>query len=429
MKLSRASAPESSGTSRPAPTSTSHLPEALPVQTSQTARPPLATDTLLNCTSLPAVVVDLEAVESNARDMLRRANGTPIRVASKSIRIPQLISHVLAFPGFQGVLAYSLAEALYLFREGISDDIVVAYPTLDARAISALADDDAARAAICVMVDRPEHLQALASSASENAPIRVCMDVDASFRPLPGVHIGTLRSNLFSPKQAAAFARRIVTQPELQLAGIMMYEGHIAGVGDAGNSPRARAIRLMQAVSRKELAKRRAKVVAAVEKVAGPLEFVNGGGTGSLESTCAEAAVTEAAAGSGFLAPTLFDNYRAFNLRPASWFVLPTTRRPKKGVVTVSGGGRIASGPAGADRLPTPWYPTGLRYAAEEGPGEVQTPLLGKAANAISLGDPVWFRHAKAGEIAEHTQEVIAVRGGDIIAHWPTYRGKGLIFT
>lgn len=429
MKLSRASAPESSDTSRPAPTSMSHLPEALPPQTPQTARPPLATDTLLNCTSLPAVVVDLAAVEANARDMLRRANGMPIRVASKSIRIPQLISHVLAFPGFQGVLAYSLAEALYLFREGISDDIVVAYPTLDARAISELADDDAARAAICVMVDRPEHLEALASSASENAPIRVCMDVDASFRPLPGVHIGTLRSSLFSPKQAAAFAKQIIARPELQLAGIMMYEGHIAGVGDAGNSLRARAIRVMQAVSKKELAKRRAKVVAAVEKVAGPLEFVNGGGTGSLESTCAEAAVTEAAAGSGFLAPTLFENYRAFNLRPASWFVLPATRRPKKGVVTVSGGGRIASGPAGADRLPTPWYPTDLRYAAEEGPGEVQTPLLGKTADAISLGDPVWFRHAKAGEIAEHTQEVIAVRDGAIIAHWPTYRGKGLIFT
>ena len=273
MKLSRASAPESSDTSRPAPTSMSHLPEALPPQTPQTARPPLATDTLLNCTSLPAVVVDLAAVEANARDMLRRANGMPIRVASKSIRIPQLISHVLAFPGFQGVLAYSLAEALYLFREGISDDIVVAYPTLDARAISELADDDAARAAICVMVDRPEHLEALASSASENAPIRVCMDVDASFRPLPGVHIGTLRSSLFSPKQAAAFAKQIIAHPELQLAGIMMYEGHIAGVGDAGNSLRARAIRVMQAVSKKELAKRRAKVVAAVEKVAGPLEL------------------------------------------------------------------------------------------------------------------------------------------------------------
>lgn len=411
MKLSRGLSSGSTGTSALAP------------------QPPLAAATLLDHTSLPAVVVDLDAVESNARDMLRRADGMPIRVASKSIRIPQLISHALAFPCFQGVLAYSLAEALWLFREGISDDIVVAYPTLDSGAIAELASDDAARAAICVMVDRREHVEALVTSASEVKPIRVCMDVDASFRPVPGVHIGTLRSSLFSPKQAAAFAREIVARPELRLAGIMMYEGHIAGVGDAGKSLRARAIRLMQAVSKKELAKRRAKVVAAVEKVAGPLEFVNGGGTGSLESTCAESAVTEAAAGSGFLAPTLFDNYRAFTLRPASWFVLPATRRPKKHVVTVSGGGRIASGPAGEDRLPTPWYPTGLRYAAEEGPGEVQTPLVGKAADSIALGDPVWFRHAKAGETAEHAGEVIVVRGGDIIAHWPTYRGKGLIFT
>lgn len=411
MKLSRGLSTGATGTSALSP------------------QPPLAAATLLDHTSLPAVVIDLDAVESNARDLLRRANGMPIRVASKSIRIPQLISHALAFPGFQGVLAYSLAEALWLFREGICDDIVVAYPTLDKRAIAELASDDAARAAICVMVDRREHVDALASSASEDKPIRVCMDVDASFRPVPGVHIGTLRSSLYSPKQAAAFAREIIARPQLRLAGIMMYEGHIAGVGDAGNSLRARAIRLMQASSKKELAKRRARVVTAVEKVAGPLEFVNGGGTGSLESTCAETAVTEAAAGSGFLAPTLFDNYRAFTLQPASWFVLPATRRPKKGVVTVSGGGRIASGPAGGDRLPTPWYPTGLHYAAEEGPGEVQTPLVGKAADAVELGNPVWFRHAKAGEIAEHANEVIVVRNGEVIAHWPTYRGKGLIFT
>lgn len=420
MKYSRGLSSGSVGASAPTPA---------PVPAAPTVQPPLSAADLAEHTSLPALVVDLDAVDANAADMLRRAGGKPIRVASKSIRIPQLVAHALAIPGFQGVLAYSLAEALWLFRQGISDDIVVAYPTLDARAIKELSDDPEARAAICVMIDREEHVAALASSASESAPIRVCLDVDASYRPAPGVHIGTLRSCLHSPKQAAAFARAVVARPQLRLAGIMMYEGHIAGVGDAGSSARARAIRVMQKLSIKELAKRRARVVAAVEKVAGPLEFVNGGGTGSLESTCAEAAVTEAAAGSGFLAPTLFDNYRAFTLRPACWFVLPATRKPKKGVVTVAGGGRIASGPAGEDRLPTPWYPTGLRYAAEEGPGEVQTPLVGKAADAIALGDPVWFRHAKAGETAEHANEVIAVRNGRVIGQWPTYRGKGLIFT
>ncbi|MFC3849679.1 alanine racemase [Corynebacterium hansenii] len=378
---------------------------------------------------LPALVVDLDAVDANADDLLRRAGGTPIRVASKSLRIPELISHVLAKPGFQGVLAYTLAEALMLFSEGISDDILVAYPTADDAALAELAADAGARAAIAIMVDSAEQLPALARHASEDAPLRICLDIDASWAPAPGVHIGTLRSPTHSPRQAADLARAVDSTPGLRVVGVMMYEGHIAGVGDAGAGPRATAIRIMQKLSRRELAKRRARVVAAVERAVGPLELVNGGGTGSLESTCAERAVTEAAAGSGFVAPTLFDGYRAFTLRPASWFVLPVVRRPKKDTVTVAGGGRIASGPAGGDRLPSPVHPAGLTYAADEGPGEVQTPLTGDAAHTLRIGDAVWFRHAKAGETAEHANEAVVVSGGDIVGRWATYRGKGLIYS
>lgn len=405
--------------------------ETSPLHQPLAARPavPVAVRQATENESLPALVVDLDAVDANSSDLLRRADGMPIRVASKSIRIPELISYVLAKPGFHGILAYSLAEALYLFREGISDDILVAYPTADRAAIAELTADDAARAAIALMVDCQAHLDLISSFASASRSVRVCIDVDASFKPAPGVHIGTLRSPLHSPKQAAAFARTVSQTSGVTLMGIMMYEGHIAGVGDKGRSLRARAIRIMQKLSRKELARRRTKVVAAVEKVAGPLELVNGGGTGSLESTCAEAAVTEAAAGSGFLAPVLFDGYRAFTLTPACWFVNPVVRIPRPGTVTVAGGGRIASGPAGTDRLPCPVFPEGLTYAPDEGPGEVQTPLSGKATEFMNVGDSVWFRHAKAGETAEHANEAIVVRRGKIHGRWATYRGKGLLFT
>lgn len=378
---------------------------------------------------LPALVVDRDAVDANAADMLRRAGGTPIRVASKSLRIPGLISYILSKPGFQGVLAYTLPEALMLYAEGVSDDILVAYPTADDAAVAELAADAGARAAIAIMVDSAEQLPALARHASEEAPLRVCLDVDASWKPVPGVHIGTLRSPTHSPRQAADLARAVDSTPGLRVIGVMMYEGHIAGVGDAGSGPRGAAIRLMQKLSRKELAKRRAKVVAAVEAAVGKLELVNGGGTGSLESTCAESAVTEAAAGSGFVGPTLFDNYRAFTPTPASWFLLPVVRRPKKDTVTVAGGGRIASGPAGTDRLPSPSFPSGLTYSPDEGPGEVQTPLTGDAARTLHIGDPVWFRHVKAGETAEHANIAIVVAGGAIIDRWDTYRGKGLIYS
>jgi D-serine deaminase-like pyridoxal phosphate-dependent protein len=204
----------------------------------------------------------------------------------------------------------------------------------------------------------------------------------------------------------------------------MAYEGQIAGTTDS--SP---AVTAMKRISARELAGRRGRVVAAVEEVAGPLEFVNGGGTGSVESTAAEAAVTEIGAGSGVLGPGLFDRYHAFRPQPAAWFVLPVVRRPAADIVTVAGGGRIASGVPGADRVPVVDFPKGLAFSATEGAGEVQTPLRGAAARDLALGDHVWFRHAKAGEQFEWVDEVlVAARSGDgtttVTGRWPTYRGE-----
>jgi hypothetical protein len=74
------------------------------------------------------------------------------------------------------------------------------------------------------------------------------------------------------------------------------------------------------------------------------LEFVNGGGTGSLEYTAADPAVTETTAGSGLLAGHLFDGYRAFTPAPAAAFALEVVRKPLDDIAVVLGGGWIASG-------------------------------------------------------------------------------------
>jgi D-serine deaminase-like pyridoxal phosphate-dependent protein len=210
----------------------------------------------------------------------------------------------------------------------------------------------------------------------------------------------------------------------------MAYEGHIAGVGDAlrGRPLRSRAIRLMQAAARRELAQRRAEVVRAVRAVAPDLEFVNGGGTGSVQHTAAEDSVTEIAAGSGLYVPRLFDNYTSFSGRPAALFAQPVVRRPGLGVVTVLGGGYPASGAAGTDRLPEPYLPEGLRYDPQEGAGEVQTPLLGSPADDLLIGDKVWFRHAKAGELCERFDVLHLLEGETVTATVPTYRGEGHTF-
>ena len=399
----------------------------------------------------PFAVVDLGAYDANGRDLLRRAGGRPIRLASKSIRCRALLERTLASsPGFQGTLAYTLPEALWLADHGLRD-LLVAYPTADRAALRELAarDDDGG---IALMVDDVAHLdlieRALAErpgadasagggasarggrSAATDRPIRLCIEADAGWWPLGGrIRLGVKRSPLHTPEQVAALARAIAARPRFKLVGLMAYEAQIAGVGDRppGNPAMGVALRAMQRASARELAQRRAAIVAAVEAVA-PLELVNGGGTGSLELTAAEPAVTELAAGSGLYGPTLFDAYSRFTPLPAAMFALPVVRRPGRGVATALGGGYVASGPAERSRLPRPVLPRGLKLDGREGAGEVQTPLLGAAADRLRIGDRVWFRHAKAGELCERFETLHLVEGDRIVDAVPTYRGEGRCF-
>jgi D-serine deaminase-like pyridoxal phosphate-dependent protein len=373
----------------------------------------------------PFAAIDLDAFDFNLAELLRRAGGVPLRLASKSLRVRTLEERALK-AGFRGVLCFTLPEALWLAQLGW-DDLVVGYPTVDRAALRELAHTSEARERVTVMVDCVEHLDLIAAAGGDG-PVKVCIDVDAGWR-LPGgrVTIGPKRSPLHDPFQVAEFARAVVGRPEVELDGLMAYEGQIAGVGDRppGRPLMRLALPVMQALSARELARRRAEIVDAVRSVA-PLRFVNGGGTGSIERTAAEPAVTEVAAGSGLYGPTLFDSYRAFRPRPAAFFVLPVVRKPSSRVATALGGGYIASGAPGRDRLPSPALPAGLKLDALEGAGEVQTPLLG--ASGLRVGDRVWFRHAKAGELCERFDVVHLLAGGELVDSVPTYRGEGRAF-
>jgi D-serine deaminase-like pyridoxal phosphate-dependent protein len=378
----------------------------------------------------PFALVDLDAFWSNAADLLRRAAGKPIRVASKSLRCRALLHAVHERdPGFRGTLAFTLPEALWLAERGL-EDLVIAYPTANRAALRELA---ARRpdAAITLMVDSVEHLDLIDAAAGPDRPdVRVCIDVDAGWHPLGGrIQIGAKRSPLRSPDEVAAFARTIVAREGFELVGLMAYEAQIAGVADRppGKRLMGAAIRFVQRASARELAARRAAIVESVRAVA-PLEFVNGGGTGSVERTTSEPAVTEVAAGSGLYGPKLFDAYGAFHPRPAALFALPVVRRYRPGIVTALGGGYLASGAGDASRLPRPHLPAGLRLDPQEGAGEVQTPLIGRAAAGLSIGDNVYLRHAKAGELCERFDRLYLVDGDRIVDEVPTYRGEGQTF-
>lgn len=377
----------------------------------------------------PFAVLDIDAVEANARDMARRAAGVPIRVASKSLRIRNLIERVLSQPGFSGVLAYNVNEAIWLVDSGVSEDVLVAYPSAHREGLHRLLSDQHLCRSITLMVDSVEHLDFIDSvlPPSDRCCLRICVDVDAALKVGP-VHVGALRSPLFSAEEVQAFVRHLWSRPGFQLVGLMAYEGQVAGTTDTSV-----AVAAMKAVSTRELARRREKIVTAVAgelRSAGrpALEFVNGGGTGSIETTAAEKSVTEIGAGSGLIGPGLFDHYKTFQPQPAEWFVLPVVRRPAPDVVTVAGGGRVASGPAGKDRMPVVDWPENLRTSPLEGFGEVQTPLKGEAARSMRLGDHVWMRPSKAGEQTEYINSVLVVSGGEIVDEWPTYRGEGQTF-
>lgn len=375
----------------------------------------------------PMAVVDLQAFDANAADLARRAAGTPLRVATKSVRVPELIRRALGRSGFAGVMTFSLAEAMWLIDQGITDDALMGYPTVDRTALARLAQEEHLRERITLMVDDAAHIEQLAALPTRgNAPLQICLDVDASLRLGP-VHLGVRRSPIRTPEHAAQVAD-LARGRGLLVRGLMFYEAQVAGLGEGGL--KGPVIRLIKRTSMAELATRRQAVIDAVSAGASEPLLVNGGGSGSVAETAAAPGVTEVTAGSGLFVPGLFDHYSTFTPRPAAFFGLDVVRRPGPGYATAFGGGYIASGPTGPDRAPVP---LAGKYVGTEGAGEVQTPLRFPHGREPRIGDRVWLRHAKAGELMEHFTHVHLVEnvggeGDSDLTTVTTYRGEAFPF-
>jgi D-serine deaminase-like pyridoxal phosphate-dependent protein len=379
---------------------------------------------------MPFAFVNMDLLDENIRQLLARAGEKTIRIASKSVRCTWMLRYLLDFsPKMQGLMCFTASEAVWLSQQGF-DDLLIAYPFWHKDQVKAVCEELKKGKKIILMVDSPDQVAHLQTLAKENdTVIPLCLDLDMSSK-LPGIHFGVYRSPLKDEKGALVLNEAITNASHLKLTALMGYEAQIAGLGDRmpGQGLKNIAIGFLKKRSIREVAKRRAAVVNALTKAGAQLEIVNGGGTGSMESTRVEAAVTEITVGSGFYNSHLFDYYSNFQHLPAAGYAIGIVRKPEKDIYTCQGGGYVSSGSVGKERLPLPWLPVGAKLHPNEGAGEVQTPIVYKGAEKLSPGDPIFMRHSKAGELCERFNSLLLVRGGKVVDEIPTYRGEGQCF-
>jgi D-serine deaminase-like pyridoxal phosphate-dependent protein len=384
----------------------------------------------------PLMVVDRAALRRNIRRMTEIALNadTSLRVATKSVRVPGLLELIRDEIGdtYEGLMTYSPAETRFLHECGF-EDFLVAYPRVNPMQIHELVEVNREGSTARLMVDEPAHLEAVDAVYEElppdTDPLPVCVELDVSYRPFGLTHLGVRRSPIRSVEEFEHFYEQVCANPHVRFAGTMGYEAQLAGVPDdsTGQPLRNLLIRTMKHFSRLDVRRRR-KALAEFLEDRDADNLVNAGGTGSIRFSVQEDGVTEVTVGSGFLQSHLFDDYQNNDNEPAFAFALPITRHPADSIVTCQSGGFIASGPTGEDKAPRPFRPENVSTLDREGFGEVQTPLRVPEGDDLSVGDPVFFRPAKAGEIAERFNEYLLIDDGTIIERIDTYRGHGQCF-
>ena len=379
---------------------------------------------------MPFAFVDLDLLGQNILQIATRAGGKQLRLASKSIRSISILRRLFAADTcFQGIMCYTALEAVYLASQGFKD-LLIGYPAWNEHDIAAIARATTDGAQITLMIDSIEHVERVEALASlHGTRLPLCLEIDMSM-DVPGLHFGVWRSPVRTVEQAQPIIERIFASSHVFLDGLMGYEAQIAGLGDdfPGQKAKNALVRRLKRRSIREIAERRAAIVALVRSSGIIPRFVNGGGPGSIDSTRDEAVMTEITVGSGFYAPALFDNYRDFRYSPAAAYAIEIVRRPQPSLYTCLGGGYIASGSVGPEKQPMPYLPDGAKLLSLEGAGEVQTPIRYNGPQSLNIGDPIFMRHSKAGELCERFTHLYLVSNGAIVDKVTTYRGDGRCF-
>lgn len=379
--------------------------------------------------SFPLAYIDMDLLDENINAILKRAERGNIRIASKSVRSVEILRYLFSKSDrFKGIMTFTATESIMLTENGF-DDILLGYPCADERSIRNIATVISQGKTIVLMVDLIEHIQQINKIGKEkNVQIPICIDIDCS-SDFGSIHFGVWRSSINNNKQLQKVIDEIKKSNYVKLDGLMGYEAQIAGLGDnIKGDIKNPIIKFLKKRSIKELRKRRTQAIKLIEENGFNMRFINGGGTGSIKETLQETAITEVTVGSGFYSPTLFDNYTSFKFKPAMGFAVQIVRKPKENYFTCHGGGYIASGEIGTLKEPKIYLLKNAYLDKNEGCGEVQTPIIYKGNEKLKIGDPIFLRHAKAGELCEHFNELYLLRNNKIVDKINTYRGKGFCF-
>ena len=375
----------------------------------------------------PYAWLDLNALDSNIRFVNSTCKTKPVRIATKSIRCVDVLKYIERnLKNCAGFMTYTAAETLYLIENGFNH-FLIGYPVMEKQSIKKLLWKAKEGTDVTFMVDCKEHLQLLQQLAEEiDVSVQVCIDLNVS-ADYSVLYFGTKRSPITSIEKLQSFLRLIKKYSHIQVVGTMAYDAQIAGVTDHfDNGIKSKLVQQLKKRSKQSVRSFRRHAVSLM-KAEWALKFVNGGGTGSMAYSDEQSDVTEITVGSAFYAPALFDRYTSLQLQPAAGYACRVVRQFSEDTFVLHGGGYIASGATGKDKQPVFMEKNRFSFSSLEGAGEVQSPIIDKEKN-LQVGDTVWLRHAKAGELCERFQTLHAFREGNYLGPFKTYRGDGQCF-
>ena len=342
----------------------------------------------------PALLLDLDAFQHNVSKMAQffADKPTSLRPHAKTHKCPEIARRQMQ-AGAIGITCAKVGEAEVLVQAGI-EDILIANQVVGELKIARLTDL-AAHAELMVAVDDPANVAALS---------RACQAKGVSLRVLVEVDIGMHRCGAQPGMPALGLAQQIADSPNLQLAGLMGYEGHLVSIVD----PEERRTRVLQALVPLQ------ETRDLLEENGLPVEIVSGGGTGTYDVSGTYPPMTEIEAGSYVLMDASYSAVRP-EFETALTILSSVISRPTPERVVTDAGMKAISTDHG---LPVPIEIPGAsirRLSEEHGLLELADP----GAVQLRPGDKVRLIPGHCCTSVNLYDHLHVIRDGTLVDIWP----------